>query len=103
MDADSPRNPVAQVNREIPKEVLFRVSDGDENMARQDPIKKNRWCFKISEEWSNRNYKDKVLGIRSMYLREYWFKIQFNFCISCLERPHESSSLEKTSSLTSII
>jgi hypothetical protein len=53
MFADSPRNPVAQVSREIPKEVLFRLSDDEPSHARQDPIKKNRYWFKFPEEWSN--------------------------------------------------
>jgi hypothetical protein len=79
MYADTPRNPVAQINREIPKEVLFRLSSDDSNMERQDPIKKNRWWFKFPEEWSNRNYKDKVLGICNMYLLERWFNIEFDF------------------------
>jgi hypothetical protein len=83
MYADTPRNPVAQVNREIPKEVLFRLSHDDSNMPRQDPIKNNRYRFKYPEEWSNRQLKDKVLGIRNMYLLERWFTVEFNFIIQC--------------------
>jgi hypothetical protein len=89
MYADTPRNPVAQVNREIPKEVLFRLSSDASNMARQDPIKKNRYWFKVPEEWSNRNYKDKVLGIRRMYLLEHYFDIRFDLIITVEDPPPE--------------
>jgi hypothetical protein len=73
MYADFPRNPVAQYTREIPKEVLFRLSNDASNDARQDTLKKNRWWFKYPEEWTNRTLKDKVLGIRSLYLLPDWF------------------------------
>jgi hypothetical protein len=58
--------------------VLFRLS----NDARQDVIKKNRWWFKYPEEWANRTLKDKVLGIRSLYLLPDWFYITFDFYIN---------------------
>jgi hypothetical protein len=58
-------------------------------MARQDPIKKNRYWFKFPEEWSNRNYKDKVLGIRRMYLLEHYFDIRFDLIITLEDPPPE--------------
>jgi hypothetical protein len=77
-----------QISREIPKEVLFRISS-DTIVAtsanipdiRKDTRDKNKWWIKLPEEWSNRKFKDKVLGIRNIYQIKDWFDIQFEFYI----------------------
>jgi hypothetical protein len=76
MFRDLPTHNVAQNTREIPKEMLFRISE-----ARQDFIKKNKWWFKLPEEWVNRAFKDKVLGLRSMKLVPRWFAPRFSLVI----------------------
>jgi hypothetical protein len=82
-----------QLSREIPKEILFRVSSdtmvsssGNIPPVRQDNVKKNKYWFRFPEEWSNRKFKDKVLGIRSIYLLEDWFDIEFDFYINIVSR-----------------
>jgi hypothetical protein len=86
--SDSPKPNFTQVNREIQKEILFRISTETTQVdpishnlpdVRQDSRKKNKWWFKYPEDWRNCQIKDKVLGFRSMYLLEDWFDIQFNF------------------------
>jgi hypothetical protein len=74
MYRDFPSQNVTQNPREIPKEMLFRISD-----ARQDTIKKNKWWFKLPEEWTNRSFKDKVLGLRSIKLVPKWFVPMFGW------------------------
>jgi hypothetical protein len=76
MYRDLPSQNVAQNTREIPKEMLFRISE-----ARQDTIKRNRWWFKLPEEWVNRAFKDKVLGLRSIRLIPRWFAPHFSWSI----------------------
>jgi hypothetical protein len=77
MIRDLPSQNVAQNSREIPKEMLFKISE-----ARQDTIKKNKWWFKLPEEWTNRAFKDKVLGLRSTKLVPRWFTPMFGWAFA---------------------
>jgi hypothetical protein len=67
---------------------LYRISSDpivgtSENFPdiRKDTRDKNKWWIKLPEEWSNRKFKDKVLGIRNIYQIKDWFDIQFKFYI----------------------
>jgi hypothetical protein len=56
-----------QLTREIPKEILFRlssdtmVSSGNIPPVRQDLMKKNKYRCRLPEEWSNRKFKGNQL------------------------------------------
>jgi hypothetical protein len=70
---------------------LFRISSDtivgtSKNLPdiRKDTRDKNKWWIKLPEEWSNRKFKDNVLGIRNIYQIKDWYDIQFKFFIRFL-------------------
>ena len=66
--------------REVPYEVMFKLSD-----AKQDPIKKNRYWFDFPGQWVNQLDKDAIIGIRDIYLTKTNRLAYFKLTISLRE------------------
>ena len=71
--------------REVPYEVMFKISD-----AQQDPIKKNRYWFDFPSQWANQLDKDPIIGIRDMYLTKVNRKILFWLSITICDKNDSS-------------
>lgn len=69
-----------QLVREVPKEVMFKVSD-----AIQDQTKKNRYWFEFPAQWSNQLDKDPIIGIRSLYETKTNRLVNFDFTVDLIE------------------
>lgn len=66
--------------REVPYEVMFKLSD-----AIQDPTKKNRYWFNFPSQWADQVDKDPIIGIRDMYLTKTNRFIDFDMTIQFVE------------------
>ncbi|MBR6906982.1 hypothetical protein IKN40_00270 [bacterium] len=71
--------------REVPYEVMFKLSD-----AQQDQTKLNRYWFEFPSQWANQLDKDPIIGIRDMYLTKTNRSIDFNFTIQVVDSLHSS-------------
>ena len=67
--------------REVPYEIMFKLSD-----AQQDPIKKHKYWFNMPEQWANQLDKDAIIGIRDIYLTKTNRHIKLSISISLVEQ-----------------
>lgn len=75
-DSSTDKRVVLQQYREIPQEVVFRLSDS----IRDNRIS-NRYWFNFPEQWFNQLDKDAIIGIRSMYLTKTTRYIAFDLSV----------------------
>ena len=71
--------------REVPYEVMFKLSD-----AQQDPTKKNKYWFNFPSQWADQYDKDAIIGIRNIYLTKTNRHIRLKFNITLVEENTET-------------